>query len=219
MAVRGAIFDLDGTLVDSAALHEASWRMLAEELGLRIAEDWFHRTFGRANMDIIPELLGHAASASELKRYSDRKEELYRQIARERLRLVPGAGELLADLKRAGWRVGIGSSTPRANLDFAVPLLGLSEWVDAYVGMEDVARHKPEPDTFVETARRLGVAPNRCLVFEDAPAGVEAAVRGGMAAIGVTTHHPPERLVGAARVCAGLWELDEPSCAALLGAC
>ncbi|MBI2299887.1 MAG: HAD family phosphatase [Armatimonadetes bacterium] len=219
MTPRAAIFDLDGTLVDSALLHEQSWHLLADELRLTVPEGWFHQTFGRANADIIPSLLGRPADRDEIQRHSDRKEALYRQLAATRLTLMPGARDLLDDLHKAGWSLAIGSSTPRENLDFCIPLLGLERLVREYVGMQDVARHKPEPDTFLECARRLRVEPRRAMVFEDAPAGVQAALRGGMKAVALTTHHPADSLAGAVAVRAGLWDVSAEDCAAWLEVC
>lgn len=219
MTPRAAIFDLDGTLVDSAPLHEQSWHLLSHELHLAVPDGWFHQTFGRANADIIPSLLGRPAERAEIQRHSDRKEALYRDLAATRLTLMPGARELLEALHAAGWKLAIGSSTPRENLDFCIPLLGLGHLIEEYVGMQDVARHKPEPDTFLECARRLGAPPQRSMVFEDAPAGVQAALRGGMKAVALTTHHPAASLAGAVAVRAGLWEVSAEECAAWLEVC
>lgn len=214
MNPRAAIFDLDGTLTDSGALHAESWRLLATETAVATAVDerWFKRTFGRANRDIIPELLGRELPDHELARYSDRKEELYRDLAGTELQLFGGARELLEALHVAGWRLGIGSSTPRLNLEFTLPLLELEDLIEVTVGMEDVSRHKPEPDTFLEVARRLDVPPAQCLVFEDAPAGIEAARRGGMKGIAVTTHHPADSFTGATAILDGVWDVRVDAC-------
>ncbi|MBI5834643.1 MAG: HAD family phosphatase [Armatimonadetes bacterium] len=219
MQPRAAIFDLDGTLVDSARLHHVSWQQLCGELGLPpMTSEAFFACFGQANRDIIPDLLGRPLSAEEVERHSERKEAIYREVAVRELTLFPGARELLDGLHADGWQLAIGSSTPRANLAALVPALGLDGLLSATVGMEDVTRHKPAPDVFLECARRLGVAPARCLVFEDAPAGVQAAVAGGMAVVGVLTHHSRESLAGAVALVDGLWELTAADCAAWVGA-
>ncbi|HAZ62561.1 MAG TPA: hypothetical protein DCZ72_02975 [Armatimonadetes bacterium] len=210
---RAAIFDLDGTLVDSAHLHHESWRQLCLELGLPpMTEADFFACFGQANRTIIPDLLGRPTDAAEVERLSARKEALYRAVAVRELTLFPGAMELLLGLAADGWRLAIGSSTPRANMDALVPALGLTDLLQATVAMEDVTAHKPEPDVFLECARRLGVPPARCLVFEDAPAGVLAGMAAGMATIGVLTHHPAADLVGAVAWVEGLWEVSPPAC-------
>jgi len=210
---RAAIFDLDGTLSDSGALHAESWRMLGREIDSHVPDDWFRNTFGRANQDIIPELLGRALTQQEIDWHSDRKEELYRELAATSLELFPGAMELLRGLQAAGWRMGIGSSTPVANLVFTVPLLNLEPYLETWVGMEDVARHKPEPDVFLAVAERLGVAPEQCLVFEDAPAGIEAARRAGMKGIAVLTHHPRESFGHASVIRDSIADISAEDCA------
>lgn len=218
MIPRGALFDLDGTLVDSAALHHRSWRRLCGELGLPpMTTEEFFLCFGKANHDIIPALVGRPdLDPAENRRLSERKEALYRELAVTELTLFPGALDLILGLRAAGWRLAIGSSTPNSNLAALVPSLGLTGLIDAVVGMEDTARHKPEPDVFLECARRLGVAPSACLVFEDAPAGVQAGLAAGMRVAAMLTHHPAEKLAGAVCHVQGLWELTADRCAAFL---
>ena len=118
--------------------------------------------------------------------------------------LLPGAQELVAELARAGARQAIGSSAPRGNLDLILELTGMGAHLGACVGMEDTRRGKPDPEVFLVGAQRLGVDPSRCVVFEDAVAGIEAASAAGMRSIGVTfvAHHSEEalRAAGAARV-------------------
>ena len=214
MQPRAAIFDLDGTLVDSARLHHKSWQQLCGELGLPpMTREAFFACFGQANRDIIPDLLGRPTSADEVERHSQRKEAIYREVAVRELTLFAGARELMDGLKADGWKLAIGSSTPCANLAKLIPALGLTDLLDAAVGMEDVTRHKPAPDVFLECARRVGVAPERCLVFEDAPAGVQAALGGGMLAVGLLTHHPREALSGAVTLVDGLWQVTAAQCA------
>ena len=209
---RAAIFDLDGTLSDSGGIHAESWRLLAAEIDAHVDDAWFLHTFGRANQDIIPELLGQDLTQADIERYSDRKEALYRELAAESLELFPGALDLLRGLQDEGWRLGIGSSTPRENLIFTVPLLGLDPFIETWVGMEDVSRHKPEPDTFLEVARKLEVPPANCLVFEDAPAGIEAACRAGMRGIAVLTHHPRESFGHAAVIRPSIGDITAGDC-------
>jgi beta-phosphoglucomutase len=95
----------------------------------------------------------------------------------------------LARLREAGWRQALASSAPPLNIEVALEVLGLGRFLDAVVGADDVGRGKPDPAIFLEAARRLGIPSSRCVVVEDAPAGVEGARRAGMKSIGVLSDH------------------------------
>ncbi len=194
-AVKAVIFDVDGVLVDTGRLHLEAWRALARELGLPPPDErWFRRTFGRRNEEILKTLLPHPPSQGELERLSRRKEALFRRLAKGKIEPLPGALALVRALKRRGFRLGIGTSTPPENLQMILEELGLRGAFDAWVTGADVERGKPDPEVFLKAAARLGVPPARCAVIEDAPAGVEAAKRAGMRAVAVTTTAEPEAL-------------------------
>jgi beta-phosphoglucomutase len=196
MKAKAVIFDLDGVLIDSAEPHHQSWRLLAKELGQDVTAEQFAASFGRQNRDIIPMLFGPDLD-DRVGELSARKEELYRELVRGRLPAIPGGAELVGECRRAGLKLAIGSSTPRANIDLALDELGLADCFDVIVSDADVARGKPDPEVFLTAARRLGVPPRDCVVIEDAPSGVQAALAAGMKVVGLTTQHPPERLAQA----------------------
>ncbi|MEZ5304127.1 MAG: HAD family phosphatase [Verrucomicrobiales bacterium] len=208
----GIIFDWDGVIVDSHAQHERSWEMLAAELGSTLPDGFFKATFGMRNQQIIPEFTDWVPGGDEAKvaELGARKEALYRDLlGAEGIQPLPGVIALLDEIRAAGVRCAVGSSTPRANLDHAIPLLGLDGRFDAIVSAEDVSRGKPEPDVFLRAAEKLGRAPGECLVFEDAHVGIEAARRAGMRVIALATTHPRESLApcGAERIVADLSEI------------
>jgi beta-phosphoglucomutase len=195
----GAIWDVDGTLVDTADLHFAAWLELAAELGKPFSRADFAATFGRRNPEIIRQLFGADCGDAEVADLGERKETFYRAAARKGVQLLPGAGALLEGLRSAGFRQAIGSSAPRANLDLILRLTGTEHYFDAVVSMEDTDRGKPDPQVFLVAASRLGLPPAHCLVLEDAVAGVQAARAGGMRCVAVTFvgHHDPGRLAAA----------------------
>jgi len=215
-----AIWDMDGTLVDTAELHFQAWVEVCRENGRDFTRADFAATFGRRNPEILTYLFGDRLSAEQAVELGDRKEELYRAAARSGVALLPGAGELMADLHRRGVAQAIGSSAPRANLELILELTGIGRYLGAVVGMEDTTRGKPDPQVFEVAAQRLGVPAERCVVFEDAVAGVQAARAGGMRCVAVTfvAHHPAEKLLaaGADRLVASLAELDGSAVLALL---
>lgn len=194
--LRGAIWDVDGTLVDTAELHFQAWVDLARELKKPFTRADFNATFGRRNPEIIRQLFGQDYSDEEVADLGDRKEERYRKAAQHGVELLPGVRDLLEGLQEAGFRQAVGSSTPRKNLDLILRLTDTSRYFSAIIAMEDTQRGKPDPQVFLLAAERLSVPPGRCVVFEDAVAGVEAAKAGGMHCIAITFvgHHPAERL-------------------------
>jgi beta-phosphoglucomutase len=195
----GIIWDVDGTLLDSAEMHFRAWVKLAEGIGQPFTRDDFTNTFGRRNPEIIRSLFGEHHTDDDVARLGNEKEEYYRAEATQGIELLPGVRKLLANLHAAGYRQAVGSSAPRQNLDVLLKLTGIEEYFDVVVGMEDTTRGKPDPEVFLVAAERLGVTPQDCIVFEDAVAGVEAAKAGGMQCVAVTFvgHHAPERLKGA----------------------
>ncbi len=207
------LWDMDGTLVDTAELHFEAWVRLCDTLGRPFTRDDFKATFGRRNPDIFPYLFPTGMSEAEAARQAEIKESMYRTATRERgVELLPGARSLMSGLAQAGALQAIGSSAPRGNLELILELTGVGHLLGACVGMEDTRRGKPDPEVFLEGARRLGVEPTRCLVLEDAVAGIEAATAAGMRSIGVTfvAHHSEASLkaAGAARVVNSLDEIS-----------
>jgi beta-phosphoglucomutase len=191
-----AIWDVDGTMVDTAELHYRAWCKLAEEIGKPFSRADFTATFGRRNPEIIHQLFDSRFSAGEVAAIGERKEVLYRSEAKDGVDLLPGARALLEGLRAAGFKQGIGSSAPRANVDLILDLTHSRAFFDAVVSSEDTTRGKPNPEVFLIAAQRLAVPPPRCVVFEDAVAGIQAAHAGSMKSVAVrfVGHHPAEKL-------------------------
>jgi beta-phosphoglucomutase len=192
----GIIWDMDGTLVDTAELHFAAWFAVSRENHRDFTRADFAATFGHRNPEIVHYLFGNRFDEAEVARLGDRKEVLYRAAAQKGVELLPGVRSLLESLHRAGAKQAIGSSAPRANLDLILQLTGIAPFLDAVVAMEDTQRGKPDPQVFLVAAEKLGVPPARCVVVEDAVAGVQAAKAGGMKCVAVrfVGHHPESKL-------------------------
>ncbi len=193
---KAAIWDVDGTLVDTAELHFRAWQEVCRELGRDFTRDDFAATFGQRNPEIIRILFGDRFSPKEIAALGDRKEIRYRNAASKGVDLLPGARKLIEDLHRAGFAQAIGSSAPRANLDLILRLTGIARYFAAEVSGEDTQRGKPDPQVFLLAAERLSVPAARCVVFEDAVAGVQAARAGGMKCVAVRCvgHHSESSL-------------------------
>jgi beta-phosphoglucomutase len=204
----GVIFDMDGVIVDSARAHRESWQMLAREMGRSVSDEEFLSVFGRPSRDIIRILFGGDRSDEEIARMDDRKEALYRDGIRDAVPAMPGAVSLIEALLQAGLRLAVASSGPPENIDLVLDSLGIRGRFGAVVTGFDVRRGKPDPECFLLAAARLGVAPARSVVIEDAPAGIEAARRAGMKAVALVGSHPPEKLRGADLIVSNLEELS-----------
>jgi beta-phosphoglucomutase len=184
---RGVLWDLDGTLVDSAELHWLSWRDTMAAEGRPVTYDQFVASFGQKNDRVLAGWLGADASPDWIRRIGDAKEQEYRRLAlRHGLTPLPGAAEWIHRLHARGWKQAIASSAPRANVHVMLQALGVAPDFDAIVSAEDVTAGKPDPQVFLRAADRLGLAPHQCIVVEDAAVGVEAARRAGIRTIGVS---------------------------------
>ena len=192
----GVVFDVDGVLVDSAEPHLRSWQELAGENGREVTREQFAETFGQQNRDIIPRLFG-AVSEEALEKLSDRKEEIYRDLVRDCTPIVPGAVDLVRGLHEAGVRLAVGSSGPLANIELVLAAMSAEEIIREIVSADDVTRGKPDPLVFTLACARLGLEPGRCVVVEDAPAGVEAGKAAGASVVAVLMHHPAWALADA----------------------
>lgn len=221
MSALGAIFDLDGTLVDTCALHGRAWANLAHSLALPMSREFFLEHFGRRNEPIIAALheragrdAPHPARIHEL---AERKEEEFRAMLAANFPAMPGSHALLRALSDADWRLAIGSSAPPTNVDAHLRGLGCTELFDAVVTGACVTRGKPDPDVFLLAAERLRIQPSHCIVVEDAVPGIEAAHRAGMACVALCSEgHTHAELASADLVVDSLGELSPARLAALL---
>jgi HAD superfamily hydrolase (TIGR01509 family) len=191
--VGGVLWDLDGTLVDSAGHHWIAWHDTLAAFGRSVTPGDFTSSFGKRNDEILHELFGHGIEAEWIERVSEAKEQAYRRRLRAQgLELLPGALAWLERLRSSGWRQALASSAPRPNIDAVFESIApLGRYLDMVVSADEVGRGKPDPAIFLEAARRLSLPPGRCIVVEDAPAGLEGARRAGMRAIGVLSEHHP----------------------------
>ncbi|MGE5619644.1 MAG: HAD family hydrolase [Sphingomonadaceae bacterium] len=188
------LWDLDGVLVDTSRYHFEAWRRLMAEHGRKISEDEHRATFGMRNLDILRRWL-HGTDEAEMQRLAERKERYFRDLLPERIPLMPGVERLVKELAATGIPQIVASSTPRANIEEILSRLHLP--LTEFVAAEDVSRGKPDPEVFLKAAEKLGMPVDRCLVVEDAVAGVEAARRAGMACLAVASTWPAEDLLGA----------------------
>lgn len=187
-AIRGCIFDLDGVIVDTAHYHFLAWKRLAAGLNYQLTPADNERLKGVSrlkSLEIVLQLAGISMSAEEMERLADQKNAWFREYVAEMKpdEIFPGVTALIRELRGAGIKVGLASSSKNARE--VIRLLGIADEFDAIVEGNMIAHTKPHPEIFLKTAELLGVAPEACVVVEDAEAGVEAALAAGMKCIGI----------------------------------
>jgi beta-phosphoglucomutase len=214
-AIYGVLWDMDGVLVDSGDYHYRAWVQALEREGISYPPEMFRATFGMDNRGVLTNLLGREPDPAWLARVSDEKEAAFRDAIRGQAVPLPGVVLWLGRLQAAGVRQAVASSAPPANIDLLIDNLGLRNYFAAVVATAGMPG-KPDPAVFLEAARRIGLPPKRCLVVEDAVAGVAAARRAGMACLAVTTTNSRQLLGAADLVVDSLADLTEETFSALL---
>jgi beta-phosphoglucomutase len=195
--IQAALFDLDGVICYTDRYHYLSWKRLADERGWGFNEELNHRLRGIPRMASLQVILDHNGvelGEEDKRACCEAKNAHYQELIEDMGEedLCPGVAEFLGHLRDRDVRLGLCSSSGNAAL--VIKRLGLADLFGAVVTVHDVERAKPAPDIFLRAAEQLGVSPSRCVVFEDAEAGIEAARAAGMAVVGVG---PPEAMPSA----------------------
>ena len=186
--IKAVIFDLDGVIVDTANYHYLAWKRLALELGFDLTLDQNELLKGVSRMrslDIILDLGGIKLSASEKERFANKKNGWFVEFVNEMKpeEIFPGVKDLLRSIRAQGLKVALASSSK--NAPSVIRLLNIQNEFDAVVDGTMIIHSKPDPEIFLLAAKKLGIEPASCVVFEDAEAGVEAALAAGMKCVGV----------------------------------
>lgn len=185
--IRGLIFDMDGTIVDNMRYHDDAWEAWHTKYALPFDRpSFFGRTAGRTNPEIIGEMFPDL-SPEEIVARGMEKEALYVDLYRPHVRAVSGLSDLMARAEAANVPMAVGTAAPNDNIAVVLDTLALRARFRTIVSPSQGFRGKPHPDMFLAAAERMGVAPAECVVFEDAPLGVEAARRAGMRAVAMLT--------------------------------
>jgi len=190
---RAFIFDMDGTIVDNMAFHTDSWLAFFARRGKSYEADAFFReTAGAQGREILRARLGPDIPDDEIAVLAQEKDVLYREMYGPHRRAIEGFEHFVTNARAAGVKLAVATSAPPKNIVFTLDELDLRRHFDSVVGAADVKHGKPHPDVFLKAAEQLGIDPADCIVFEDAPMGVEAARRAGMRAVVITTTLPAE---------------------------
>jgi beta-phosphoglucomutase-like phosphatase (HAD superfamily) len=195
--VEALIFDMDGTMIDSMPFHAQSWITFAQRHNVRMAVDeLLARTTGRTGAECMNELFGREVATAQAWALVAEKEAIYRELFAPVFAEVAGFKQFAQSALGKQLKVGVGTAGDEHNIAFAFSHLKLPFTPHAVVGGDEGLPGKPEPAIFLETAKRMTVKPEACIVFEDAPFGIEAARRAGMRAVAICTSHKAEALAG-----------------------
>ena len=202
------IFDMDGVLADTGPIHFESWVNLGREIGIEFTREFFEKIFGQQSSTITRKLVGSDPDDVLIEKWANFKEKNYREMVKDKLEPLPGVMKILFDLKSKGFKLAVGSSGPSENVDLLLNSLKIKHYFDVIITAADVKKGKPEPEVFLIVAEALNINPKNCMVFEDAPVGIEAAKRAGMISIALTTTHNKEQLLEADLVIKDLTEIS-----------
>ena len=197
MLIQALIFDMDGTMIDSMPTHQSAWIEFAKRHGIEMdAPEMMRRITGRTGTECICELFGRLMTFEEALPLVHQKEQIYRELYAPIFSEVAGFKAFMDMALRHGLAVGVGTAGDVGNVDFAFSHLRLNPEPSVVIRGDMGLAGKPDPAIFLEAAKRLGFAPSECVVFEDAPFGIEAARRAGMRAVAITTTHSAAELAG-----------------------
>ena len=203
------LWDMDGVIVDSGPYHFSAWKQTLDEENVPFDETDFRRTFGRRNDSIIADMMGEVPP-ERAAAIAATKETRYRAlIAQKGIAALPGALTWIRRLHARGIPQAIVSSAPPENIQAILQALDVGDLFQALVSGEEVHRGKPDPESFLLAAERVGLPPRHCVVIEDAPAGIEAARRAGMRCLALTTSHPAGDLSQADQIVDSMADLPE----------
>ena len=195
--IEAFIFDMDGTMIDSMPHHALSWAEFSKRYGLEMPiAEVLRRTTGRTGVECMNEIFQREVDAVEASKLVAEKEGIYRTMFAPVFAEVAGFRTFAAMAQARGLKIGVGTAGDKHNIAFAMSHLNMQPAPLAIVGGDEGLPGKPDPSIFLDVARRIGVPAAACIVFEDAPFGIEAARRAGMRAVAVCTSHSAEQLSG-----------------------
>lgn len=206
------IFDLNGTMINDMEFHSTAWfDILNDELKAGLTREQVEQQMYGKNEELLVRVFGESRFTSEeMATISHKKEISYQKAFRPHLQLIAGLPAFLEKADRHHIRMGIGSAAIPFNIDFVLDNLAIRHYFGVIVSAADVRISKPHPETFLRAAEGLGVSPDDCIVFEDAPKGVEAAQSAGMKCVVLTTMHGKEEFLAYPNVVGYIADYTDP---------
>lgn len=192
MSYKAFLFDLNGTMINDMPYHIKAWYKILNDLGANISMERMKEECYGKNHELLERIFPGRFSEKEKDQMSLEKEKQYQHNFKPHLQLLPGLREFLQHSYEAGIKMAIGSAAIMFNIDFVLDNLGIRNYFEALISADDVQNSKPDPETYLKCAKKLNIEPGNCLVFEDAPKGVESAFNAGMKTYVITLTHEKE---------------------------
>jgi beta-phosphoglucomutase family hydrolase len=189
MKYKAFLFDLNGTMINDMDYHVRAWHRILNELGASITVERTKQECYGKNGEVMERVFPGRFSEEEKNKISMEKEKQYQREFKPHLQLIKGLDVFLKTSKEKGIKIAIGSAAVLFNIDFVIDGLDIRHYFDAIVSADDVKHSKPDPETYMKCASKLSIDPTDCLVFEDAPKGVESAKNAAMDCVVITTFH------------------------------
>jgi beta-phosphoglucomutase family hydrolase len=209
---KAFLFDLNGTMIDDMHYHWDVWfDVITRQLGANLTKDEVRGHMYGTNYEVLTRIFGEGKfTRQEFEKISHDKEVRYQEIYKPHLDLLPGLFEFLKMVKEKEIKMAIGSAAPPFNIDFVLDNLNIRHYFQEVVSAADVVESKPNPEVYLKAAKLLNVRPSSCIVFEDAPKGVEAASNAGMKAVVITTMHAKEEFARYGNILLFIQDYNDP---------
>jgi beta-phosphoglucomutase family hydrolase len=194
--ILGFIFDMDGVIVDNHEYHFKAWMEFTKKYNFDLNEFIYRTEFnGKTNADLFTKIFGNIPK-EKIQAYSLEKESNYQRLYETKMKPHTGLEDFLNQLLSKNYKIALGTSAPKTNVDFTLDKLGLREYFEVIVDGSQVSKGKPDPEVYTSCCNLLNLPPSKCLVFEDSIAGLQSGKDAGCRIMGVSTSHTKEELSG-----------------------
>ena len=198
--IKGIIFDMDGTIVDSLPYHHEAWKIFFNENQVENFSDKLKDYKGGGTLDLMKAVYGNKYSLRDLKSMSDEKEVIFREIYKGKINPIEGFKKFLIDIKSKHILVGLASNAVRKNVSLIINELNIFNDFDSIICGDEVNNGKPNPEMFNKTINRFNIKKDECLIFEDSLEGVKAAKNSGVKVVGISSSTSDKTLIDAGSI-------------------
>ena len=209
--IRAVIFDMDGVIVDSTECDFLAWKRVFDDAGVKFSRSRYKASMGKRGVEVVKACMPWEVGDEEAQSFQDKKLQYFMEecIEKKGIKMIEGIGEFVELVMKNDYQVALATAAVKERAEVVLEFTNLKEYFPVVVAGDQVSKGKPDPETFLKAAEKLGRAPEECVVIEDAPNGVRAAKAGGMKCIAITTTHSKDELGEADKIIDSFDELTE----------